>query len=83
MALDKNILGPAIKAVLDAYDNLTNDQLIAAHGDLESARTAVCVDLAGAIIDHFKNHGVLNVPGTGLVAGATAVTGESVTGNLV
>ena len=82
MALDKNILGQAIYTALGVFDNLPSDQLIQQYGSIEQARQAMCVALAGSIIDHFTSAGVLTVPGTGMVAGSSPVTGTSITGKL-
>lgn len=77
MALDKEVLG------LDLYNRAKafNDVDIAPE-DLEAQRLAEWKAIAEGIIEHFKTNGVLTVPGTGLVAGATAVTGSSVTGKI-
>jgi len=82
MALDKNVLGPALYAALAPFDNQTVDQLVEVYGSIEGARQAMFVAMGGAIIDHFKASGVLTVPGIGLFAGTTAVTGQSVTGKI-
>ena len=82
MALDKDILGQAIYTVLGQFDNITNDQLIEQYGSMEEFRKALCIALAGSIIDHFKSNAVLTVPGTGMVAGSSPVTGVSTTGKL-
>ena len=84
MALNKDVLGAALKSVRDNFSNKTKDQLIAIYGDEDSIRLAACNAEADAIITHFKNNALLNVPGTGLVApsGGGAVTGTAVTGTL-
>lgn len=75
MALNKDILG------LDLYNRakVFNDVDIA---DLEQARKDFWKTIAEGVIEHFKTNGVLTIPGLGLMAGATAVTGSSVTGKL-
>lgn len=75
MALDKNILGDDLYNRVQAFNEV--DIL-----DLDLARRNYWKTVAEGIINHFKNNGVLNVPGLGLVAGATAVTGLSVTGTI-
>ena len=75
MALNKDVLG------LDLYTraNAWNEIDIA---DMEAARLAFWKSIADGIIEHFKSNGVLHVPGLGLTAGATAVTGQSNTGTI-
>lgn len=77
MALDKMTLGA------DLYDRAQsfNDVDIAPE-DLEQARFDFWVAIAEGIIEHFKANGELTVPGAGLMAGTTAVTGSSVTGKI-
>jgi len=80
--LDKVTLGQAIYAARQVFDDKTVDQLIEEYGSLDNARKAICEAEAQAIIDHFKSNAVLTIPGTGLVAGSSAVTGVSTTGTL-
>ncbi len=77
MALNKDVLG------LDLYNRAAafNDVAIAPE-DLEAQRLAWWKTVADGIISHIKTNGVLSVPGLGLTAGATAVTGTSVTGKI-
>lgn len=77
MALDKDILGQAL------YDRAaaSNDVYIAPE-DMEAARLAFWKGMADEIINHFKTNGVLRVPGTGLNAGTTPVSGLSITGTI-
>lgn len=84
MALDKDVLGAALKTVRDNFSNKTKDQLIAIYGDEDAIRLAACKAEAAAIINHFKAQAVLTVPGTGLIApsGGGAVTGTAATGTL-
>jgi len=84
MALNKDVLGAALKSVRDSFSNKTNDELIAIYGDVDGIRLAACKAEAEAIINHFKDHALLNVPGTGLVApsGGGPVTGTSAIGTL-
>jgi hypothetical protein len=83
MALDKDILGQALYDMRNNFfNNQTLAQLEATYGTIESARLEGCKKEAEVIIDHFKNNAVLHVPGAGLTAGATAVTGQSNTGTL-
>jgi len=77
MALDKDVLGTDLYNRANAYN-----EVYIAPGDLETARLAYWKNIAEGIIEHFKNNGVLHVPGTGLVAGSTAVTGTSNTGTI-
>lgn len=78
MPLDKDILGQALYVDLSTFNNKDINET----GDIEAARLAFCKRMAETIIDHFKNNGKLTVPGTGLFAGATAVTGTSLTGTI-
>ena len=76
MALDKDIMG------LDLY-NRANDYNEVDIVDIEAARLAFWKTIADGIISHFKANGVLHVPGLGLNAGSTPVTGNSITGTIV
>ena len=78
MALNKDVLGVALYNREQAYNNKTPAEL----GDLETARQNFWKGMADEIINHFKNNGVLTVPGLGLTAGATAVTGTSISGTI-
>jgi hypothetical protein len=83
MALDKDILGQAIYDARNSFfNNRTVQQLITDFGSLEAARLAGCKVEAECIINHFKTYGLLTVPGAGLTAGPTAVTGTSITGTI-
>lgn len=64
------------------FENVTSDQLVEQYGDMESARKAMFVQMAGAFIDHFKTYASLSVPGLGLAAGSTPVAGTSTTGKI-
>ena len=77
MALNKDTLGQD----LYARAAVQNDVYIAPE-DLETQRLAFWKSIAEGIIEHFKTNGVLQVPGLGLNAGATAVTGNSTTGKI-
>lgn len=79
MALDKDILGTNIYNAEKVY----NDKNPATIGDLETARLNFWKVMADEIIKHFITYGELHVPGLGLNAGTTAVTGNSVTGKIV
>lgn len=79
MALDKDILGTNLYNAEKFY----NDKTPAALGDLETARLNFWKVMADEIIKHFTTSGELRVPGLGLNAGATAVTGNSTTGKIV
>jgi len=77
MALDKDVLG------LDLYNRAASFNDVAIDpADLEAQRLSWWQNIAEGIINHFKANGVLTVPGLGLTAGATAVTGSSTTGNI-
>ena len=80
--LNKDILGQALYDSRKVFDGLTVDQIIAQYGSLELARLAACKADAQVIIDHFKSNIVVSIPGTGLVAGTSAVTGVSNTGTI-
>ena len=83
MSLDKDILGQALYVNRNTFfNNKTLAQLEATYGTIENARLEACKKEAEVIINHFKNNAVLHVPGLGLTAGATAVTGQSNTGTL-
>jgi hypothetical protein len=75
MALNKDILGTDLYNRANAYNEVDIT-------DIEAARLAFWKNVAEGIINHFKDNGVLTVPGLGLVAGSVAVTGNSITGNL-
>jgi hypothetical protein len=74
MALDKTALAAGIKSL---QDNLYSDT----SRTPDEARTHYANELA-TLIDTFVKTGSLSVPGTGLTAGVTAVTGTSVTGTI-
>lgn len=75
MALNKTTLGLDLKNRAEAF----NETDIV---DLDAARLQFWTTIAEGIIEHFKNNGVLTVPGAGMTAGATPVTGTSTTGTL-
>lgn len=83
MAMDKDILGLALYNSRNVFSNLTTDQLIATYGTLEAARLAACKAEAEVFINHVQAYAKPQVPGAGLTAGATAVTGTSVTGSIL
>lgn len=78
MALNKDTLGTAIYNALNTYNNKSIGTL----GDIEAARLSFCKTLADEIIKHLKNNIEITIPGTGLTAGATAVTGAAITGSI-
>jgi hypothetical protein len=83
VALDKDVLGQALYDMRNGFwNNKTIDELIAEYGTLEAARLEACKKEADVIIQHFKTNGVLSVPGLGLFAGSTPITGTSVTGHI-
>jgi hypothetical protein len=76
MALNKDILGQALYDMRNQFfNNKTTQELVGIYGSLENARLAACKKEAEIFINHFKNNAV--IPGSGLVAGATAVTGAA------
>ena len=77
MALDKDVLGTAMKTAADAFN-----EVYISPADLDAQRLQYWKNIAEAIISHFKSNGVLNVPGIGLNAGSVAVSGASVTGTI-
>ena len=78
MALDNDILGTNLYNKEKQFNDKSPDEL----GDIETARLNFWKEMAFEIIDHFKTAGELHVPGAGLAAGSTAVTGNSVTGKI-
>jgi hypothetical protein len=82
MSLVAADLGQDLYNARQPFNDMDMQQLIATYGSLDGARLAMATADATAIINHFKNHGVLHVPGTGLVAGSTPVTGNSTTGTI-
>lgn len=82
MALNKDVLGAARYAVMNAFNNKTTSELITAFGSVENARLEMLKQDSEAIINHFKAT-TLNVPGTGLTSPSGAVTGTSITGTIV
>jgi hypothetical protein len=80
--LNSNTLGTALYNVRNNYSNKTAQQLIDTYGSIENARLSQAKDEADVIIGHFINNISLNIPGTGLTAGAVAVAGASVTGTI-
>ena len=77
MALNKDVLGADLHARANAFNDVFVDPV-----DMDAHRLAFWKVIAEGVIEHFKNNGVLHVPGTGLTAGATAVTGSSNTGTI-
>lgn len=76
MALDKASLKAGIKAL--------HEELFANAGGLTPAQAAErYAEEMADLIDTFVKTGKPQVPGTGLVAGVTAVTGTSVTGTII
>ena len=75
MALNKDVLGFDLYTRANAYNevDITN---------IEVARLEFWKNVADGIIEHFKTSGELLVPGTGLAAGSTPVTGNSITGKI-
>lgn len=80
--LDKDVLGQALYDKRKVFDDLTYDEIVSEYGSIEAARLAACKADAEAIINHFKTAAQLSVPGTGLAAGSSPVTGISVTGTI-
>lgn len=78
MALDKDILGVDLYTRATGYNDVDIDP-----ANMEARRLAFWKDISEGIINHFKANGQLNVPGAGLTAGATAVTGTSITGTIL
>jgi hypothetical protein len=78
MALDKDVLGT------DLYNRMQQfNEVPIAPADMEAHRLLFWKEVAEAIIIHFKTAGRLTVPGLGLAAGATPVTGSSITGTII
>lgn len=76
--LNKDTLGQALYDFAKSYNDKAPDEI----GDIEAARLAFWKGIADEVIKHLKNNIVLKIPGTGLVAGANAVTGLSITGQI-
>lgn len=83
MALDKDTLGAARAAAKSMFNGKTIDEILMMYGSLDNARLAIEKADSEAIINHFKANAQLNVPGAGLTAGPTAVTGTSITGSIL
>lgn len=83
MALNKDVLGTALYNARLPFMNMNIDQVIATYGTIEAYRLAIAKADADEIIKHFKANIQITIPGTGLTAGATAVTGASVTGTIL
>lgn len=83
MALNKDVLGLARYNATLGFNNKTEQELIDVYGTIEASRLAYFKADSEAIIEHFKANISLNIPGTGLVAGATPVTGTSITGTIL
>jgi hypothetical protein len=79
MALDKDILGQALYDARAAFNEKTMDQLLAIHGDIETARLAACKIDADVIINHIKQYAEGKYQAGTLIAGANAVTAVGVT----
>lgn len=75
MSLNKDILGQALFDVRNSFNNRTHDDLVAAFGDDNAIRLAICKAEAVCIINHFTTYGV--VPALGLIAPNGAVTGSA------
>jgi len=80
MALNASDLGAAIYTASESFNDsaidITDPVAMAAY------RQAFWTAVATEIINHIKAHGELHVPGTGLTAGSTAITGNSITGTI-
>lgn len=72
MPLNGDVLGAAINDIENDYNET---QILPA--DIPAARLQLNKRIAWAIINHFKDNGVLHVPGAGLAAPNGAVTGEA------
>lgn len=76
MALDKTSLQNGIEA-------LHNEMFANAAGYTPAEASTRYAQQMATLIDTYVKTGKPQVPGTGLVAGATAVTGTSVTGTII
>lgn len=83
MALNKDVLGTALYNARLPFMDMNIDQVIATYGTIEAYRLAIAKADADEIIKHFKANIQITIPGTGLTAGATAVTGASTTGSIL
>ena len=72
MALDKDILGTNLYNRSKDFNDVDIDPAL-----LEQKRLEWWKAVAEEIVNHFKNNGTVAVPGLGLTAGATAVTGQA------
>lgn len=77
MALNKDVLGLALKNARDAFNDMDNDSIIATYGSLDAARLAMAKADAEEIINHFKNNIQINIPALGII---TTTTGNTCTG---
>ncbi|HMO63293.1 MAG TPA: hypothetical protein PKC39_14505 [Ferruginibacter sp.] len=75
MALNKDILGEALHAIRQDFNEKSIEELLQMYNTMEAARLAYSKKEAEVIINHFKNNAV--VPGTGLVAPNGAVSGQA------
>lgn len=60
MALNKDVLGAALKAKADSYNNVAPEN----PADLETIRTEFWKGVAEEIINHIKTAGVVNTTGS-------------------
>lgn len=82
MPLNKDTLGAARVAAKSSFNGLTINEVVMAYGSMDAYRLAIEKADSEAIINHFKTQSLLTIPGTGMTAGAVAVSGVSVTGTL-
>lgn len=82
MPLSKDVLGLALYNRRNSFCDKTLQQLIDVHGSFEAAKLAMAKADAEEIINHFKANSLIQIPGTGLIAGGGAVTGISITGTI-
>ena len=76
MALNATDLGAAIYTASESFNDTDID--ITDPAAMATYRQSFWTE----IINHIKAHGELHVPGTGLLVGSTAVTGNSITGTI-
>lgn len=80
--LDKDILGQALFDFRNHFNDRDVDDLLEEYGTIEAVRLAYAKGEAEVIINHFKANAKLSVPGAGLMAGSTFVTGTAETGTI-
>lgn len=73
MAMNKDILGAALKTALDEFNNKNPTEL----GDIDAARLAFCKALANEVIEHIKSAALITLVPAGLTAGANPVVGTA------